>query len=127
MFYVCSIFAGDCQITVEITGVRTNNGNVFVSIYSNESEMKKDDPYALFVLPSQDIVLSQAVVLPQGEYVIAVYQDLNHNGELDTNFLGVPKEPIGMTNYNGGLRVSFDRLKVPVNNATSKITVNIRN
>ena len=36
--------------------------------------------------------------LPLGEYAIAVYQDINNNGELDTNFIGLPKEPYGFSN-----------------------------
>ena len=36
--------------------------------------------------------------LPIGEYAIAVYQDINNNGELDTNLVGFPNEPYGFSN-----------------------------
>lgn len=34
-----------------------------------------------------------------GSYAIAVFQDINMNGKLDKNFLGVPSEPYG---FSGG-------------------------
>jgi uncharacterized protein (DUF2141 family) len=35
--------------------------------------------------------------VPVGTYAIEVYQDLNSNGKMDTNFLGIPKEPYGFS------------------------------
>jgi len=34
--------------------------------------------------------------VPWGPVAISVYQDLNRNGILDTGFLGIPKEPVGV-------------------------------
>lgn len=36
--------------------------------------------------------------LSEGRYAIKLFLDLNGNGEVDTNFLGVPKEPFGFSN-----------------------------
>jgi len=36
--------------------------------------------------------------LPEGQYALAIYHDENGNDELDTNWLGIPKEPIGFSN-----------------------------
>ncbi len=30
--------------------------------------------------------------IPNGDYTIAVFHDINNNGKLDKNFLGIPKE-----------------------------------
>lgn len=35
--------------------------------------------------------------IPAGEYAAAVFQDVDNNGELRTNFLGLPREPIGFS------------------------------
>jgi len=37
--------------------------------------------------------------IPPGTYAIACYHDENDNGKLDTNFLGIPKEGTGASNY----------------------------
>ena len=35
--------------------------------------------------------------LPEGEYAISLFHDENENKELDTNFIGIPKEAFGST------------------------------
>jgi len=55
-------------------------------------------------------------VLPNGEYVISMFQDKNGNGKLDTYFFGIPKEPIGITNYfKKGIPGGFNKLKIQIN------------
>jgi uncharacterized protein (DUF2141 family) len=36
--------------------------------------------------------------LPPGEYAAVAFQDVNGNGKLDKNLLGMPKEPYGFSN-----------------------------
>ena len=36
--------------------------------------------------------------LPPGDYAIAAFQDVNENGVLDKNALGIPTEPYGFSN-----------------------------
>lgn len=40
--------------------------------------------------------------LPEGVYAIKLFLDLNGNGEMDTNFLGIPKKPFGFSNNAKG-------------------------
>lgn len=35
--------------------------------------------------------------IPAGEYAAAVFHDLDNNGKLRTNFVGLPREPIGFS------------------------------
>ena len=36
--------------------------------------------------------------IPAGEYGIAIFQDIDRNNDLKTNFIGFPIEPIGFSN-----------------------------
>lgn len=36
--------------------------------------------------------------VPYGSYAISLYQDENGDGELERNFLGIPREPVGVSN-----------------------------
>ena len=36
--------------------------------------------------------------LPPGTYAVSVYEDLNGNRKLDRNMLGIPREPVGVSN-----------------------------
>lgn len=36
--------------------------------------------------------------LPYGDYAVSVYHDENLNGDMDSGFMGIPKEPYGFSN-----------------------------
>ena len=61
---------------------------------------------------------------PYAEYmggsIIKLFLDLNGNGEMDTNFLGIPKEPFGFSNNAKGKLgpPSFDAAAFQVREAT---------
>lgn len=40
--------------------------------------------------------------LPPGNYAVSVYEDLNGNHKLDHNLLGIPREPVGVSNNPAG-------------------------
>ena len=44
------------------------------------------------------------ISLPEGVYAAQVMHDLNGNGELDANFLGMPREPWAFSNNAVGRR-----------------------
>jgi len=44
-----------------------------------------------------DLVLSE-LSLPAGNYAFSVFYDVNNNDKLDTNFIGIPKEPVAISN-----------------------------
>lgn len=57
--------------------------------------------------------------IPAGEYAIQVYQDTNNNRRLDFGLFGIPREPVGISNWNGrGIPGNFDRHKVSINSGT---------
>jgi uncharacterized protein (DUF2141 family) len=54
--------------------------------------------------------------IPVGTYAVEVYQDLNSNGKMDWNVLGLPKEPYGFSrDARPGLsKPDFSRVKFDV-------------
>lgn len=48
-------------------------------------------------IPSGAQQMTIKVRLPPGTYAISVYEDLNGNHKLDHNFLGIPREPVGVS------------------------------
>jgi uncharacterized protein (DUF2141 family) len=127
LFSEGNIFANNFPITIEIHGVALYGGKIAVAIFSNENDFKKKIPFESFWTESTNITIMYDVDLPEGDYVITVYQDINNNGRLDS-FLFRPREPVGMTNYDGkGIPGGFHKLKVQVNNATKKIVISLVN
>jgi uncharacterized protein (DUF2141 family) len=126
VFCTASVFAGNIRINIEITGVNVNGGSVHVGVFTNERDHRRDIPFVTFILESTDVILTYELELPEGECLVWGFQDTNNNGKLDTGFFGIPKEPIALTNYAGkGIPGGFRKHKVPVNNSTVKISVNL--
>ena len=71
--------------------------------------------------PEIDTVIFE-INLPDGEYLVMLVHDINNNGKLDTSFIGMPKEPVGLNNYDGkGIPGKFKKHKFSVNENTEII------
>jgi len=114
------------SVTVEINNVIKNGGTVHVTVFLNENAYKKRNPdYTFKVAPSSETVKTE-ISIPFGNCLIFVYQDTNGNGKFDTNIIGIPKEPVGITNWNGkGHPGSFDKYKVSITKAAQTISINL--
>ena len=119
-------FADNISASLEINNVAVNRGLVYVAVYSNENDYKNERAYFSFIMESTAATLTYSLELPEGEYVVSAFQDTNNNGKLDETVFWIPTEPVGKTNYNlRGAPGNFNRLKVPVNNNSTAITVNM--
>ena len=119
-------FADNIRTSLEINNVAVGRGLVYVAVYSNENDYKNKRAYFSFIMESTAATLTYSLELPEGEYVASAFQDTNNNGKLGITIFGIPTEPVGKTNYNlRGAPGNFNRLKVPVNDNSTTITVNM--
>jgi len=126
LWVVQNSFADNIQAAIEINGVVINDGLVYVAVYSNENDYKNEAAFVSFVLQPNNTILTYSLELPEGEYVVSAFQDRNNNGRLDETIFWIPTEPVGKTNYNlRGVPGNFNRLKVPVNNNSTRLIVNM--
>jgi uncharacterized protein (DUF2141 family) len=125
--FLCSGIAfAQNSLTLEISGVKKQGGKLYISFFNSEKSFDKRKTYYSMVTDATSETLRIPVCLSAGGYVISMFQDSNGNGRLDSNFLGIPKEPFGFSNYNGkSAPGSFDKLKVMVNDKTKKVTVHL--
>ena len=116
----------DNNIRIEIHNVTINGGKVYVGIYFNEMAYRNQSQNMIVEIEPINSIISINLNLPDGEYVLDAYQDTNNNGILDFGIFNIPKEPIGITNYNGGIPGNFNRHKVLINNRTEFVRINLR-
>ena len=66
--------------------------------------------------------------IPDGEYAIGVIHDENGNGKMDTNFLGMPKEGVGVSNNAKGHfgSPSYEDSKFRLNRKSLIMTITIK-
>lgn len=123
--FLCSGIAfAQNSLTLEIAGVKKQGGKIYISFFNCEKSFDERKAYLSMVANPIAETVFAPIVLPSGEYVISMYQDNNGNGELDTNILGIPKEPFGFSNYNGkSAPGNFKKHKVIVNETTKRMSV----
>lgn len=86
-------------LTIKLTGVVSSEGYMSIGLYtSDEDFLKPDKTYkGIFIQSIEGITKAVFENLPNDTYAIAVFHDENANAELDTNFFGIPKEPLGFS------------------------------
>ena len=88
------------QLTVQVEGARSAKGNFLVAVFKEKEGFPREHDKALL---RQTIKAEQASVqvvfegLEAGRYAISVFHDENGNREADRNFLGFPKEGVGLS------------------------------
>ena len=79
-------------IHLEVQNIKPSQGSIKVAIFGSEEEFLEDDKaiqaHSIATINSDKLTISLED-LPFGTYAIAIYQDLNDNGKLDTNLFGI--------------------------------------
>ena len=119
----------DTDVTVEIHGIDKHEGSIVVRLYDSKKSWLKDAAHETSM--ELDAAVASDVVeipmsVPAGEYAVHVYHDLDANGKMKTNFIGIPKEPTGVSRDAKGkmgppkfkdavLTVGTDAMTIPIN------------
>lgn len=90
------------DLLVELEGLTQASGSVYISVYNSEDDWLGENRVATRQLVIADARVDDLVKttfnLTPGEYAISLYYDRNNNGKMDTNFIGIPKEPVAVSN-----------------------------
>jgi uncharacterized protein (DUF2141 family) len=116
---------GQGTLQIKITNIRKNRGKIVVEIYDSKTGWLKT-PFKKLSLPAIGHVQTASFDIPYGKYAIAIYQDLNGNGESDMNLLGIPKEPIGLGNNHRPLgKPGFESCLTEFNANSKPLEINL--
>ena len=98
-------FAQYNTLTVNITGISQLKGDIYVYLYTSEKgfpiEISKANKFLKDKVTKKSLSVSFKDVA-SGTYAISVYHDIDGNGKINQNFLGIPKEPVGVSNNTEG-------------------------
>lgn len=106
VFWTSSLL-GTCQlntvssISLSIENLQSGQGDLHIAIYDEEEKFTKSkEPYLLKIhkVAATGRLQLQLDSIPHGRYALAIYHDVNSNGDLDKNIFGIPKEPYGFSN-----------------------------
>lgn len=96
---------GAGSLSIRINGLHSAEGQVLIVVYRGEEGFPKDPAQAFkkVAVPISDGRASFALKdVPVGDYAVVVVHDENNNNDLDTSWIGIPKEGIGTSNNAKG-------------------------
>lgn len=82
-----------CALTVEVSGLDSDDGQLMIAIYDNEATWLKKPYLGKIALIENGSASVTFEMVPYGVYAISSYHDENSNGDLDLGLFGIPKEP----------------------------------
>jgi uncharacterized protein (DUF2141 family) len=86
------------SLSVKVANIEEIKHAIEVCLYST-AEKYMSDAVSCEFLPVKSKNLSYTFDnLSNGTYAIVIFHDLNGNGDLDTNWMKIPKEPYGFSN-----------------------------
>ena len=97
-------FAQRNQIKVNITGIKADKGGVIkVGLYTKDGfpSIGKEN-IGKDVKVNNDTTSLYFYHVTDGAYALAVFQDTNNDGKLNTNLFGAPTEPYGFSQNKYG-------------------------
>ncbi len=127
------VFANTNAQTVQmrIEGIRNSKGNIQLGIFTNQEQFRKEEPVIEKVFSKRNMRAGVLVVrfeLEHGNYGIAVLDDENKDGDMNYNFIGVPREGFGFSNFvsSGMTKPRYSDFSFDVKPGLNKVEVKMR-
>jgi uncharacterized protein (DUF2141 family) len=101
------------KLVVKVKNIKQSEGTVRVALFNSEDTFLDKAFQGKSVKANGSEVSIEFADLPAGEYALSVFHDANDNGELDKNFMGIPREGFGFGNNAMGTfgPPSFEKAK----------------
>ncbi|MFO8055069.1 MAG: DUF2141 domain-containing protein [Bacteroidales bacterium] len=99
-----SLYLNAQVLTVEVTGLRNNKGEIRLAFFSVSEAFDNDDPDFEKVLSKTKYCDKGNITIsfddiPAGKYGIALLDDVNKDTKMNYNFFGIPREGFGFSDY----------------------------
>ena len=91
------------DLKIIVKNVKGDNGMVLLALYNSADQFMKEEIMTLQVKPTDGEAVAEFKAVAFGVYAISVMHDTNGNKELDSNFMGIPKEGFGFSNDAMGM------------------------
>ncbi|MEL6190509.1 MAG: DUF2141 domain-containing protein [Bacteroidota bacterium] len=118
-------------LTVNLTQIKSKyEGPITFLLFSQEEGFPNEPGKALkqgIIQSYEDRATYIFEDIPFGRYAVSVFLDENRNGEIDTNLIGFPKEPVGASKMSGLGKPSFKKCSFQISSASQSIDLTFIN
>jgi uncharacterized protein (DUF2141 family) len=112
-------------VDVEVHNVRPQQGNLMLAAYGDAETFSKKPMAAIRVPAGDAITRLQLCGLSGTAIALTMFQDLDNNGKMNSNALGMPSEPWGSSGTPGVFGPSWDSGKVPLDGKAIVVKLSI--
>lgn len=126
LFFIgTSSISSNETILLEVTNLKSNKGQIIVAIFEDNQTFQDEVPKYDKRFSKKTVKDGRMLIrfkLPPGVYGFTLIDDENHNEELDYNFIGLPKEGFGFSDYyhSGMVKPHFDKFKFTLKEGEEK-------
>jgi uncharacterized protein (DUF2141 family) len=95
------------SLTITVSGIRNTTGGLIACVFRDRQGFPTCQKSRTAIIQRSRITGATMTVrfsnLAPGSYVASVQHDEDGDGKLKTNFIGIPKEGVGISNNPGGI------------------------
>lgn len=99
---ISSYEVGPEEAVIQISEIRSAKGNIIIQVYRDETGYEHQQPYKQFTFSKTNIKAGAMMIkfpIDAGKYGLTLLDDENSNGKMDKNFIGMPKEGFGFSDF----------------------------
>ncbi|HAD13852.1 MAG TPA: hypothetical protein DCF33_15605 [Saprospirales bacterium] len=89
------------ELSLELNNIQESKGSIYIAVYNKSDDfLNYDRIFVRKVVPVSQSGSMQVSLgaLAQGSYAVSCYHDVNGNGKLDSDWMGIPSEPYCFSN-----------------------------
>ena len=131
LFTLFASYAQAQETQIKVTDIRSAKGEIILNVFKDNASYDKQQPYKQLVFDKKALAngtLAIHCALEPGTYGITLIDDENGDGKLNKNFVGMPKEGFGFSNFfmTKMKKPSFDDFKVDLKTAATPVGIKVK-
>ena len=130
LLFASTIAFAQTSLTVNIEAVESDEGSIIIALFTSGDGFPADKDKAfrrVRVKASKGPMSHTLTDIPHGSYALSITHDKNDNDEVDRNWIGMPKEPVGASNQKSMGKPSFKRSALTLDSPTQSIDIHFMN
>lgn len=94
---------GPYELVVKVHGIQIQEGSLMIALFDSEENFLGKRLGGGSKPVNGDSLMFTFKGLSEGVYAVSIFQDINDNKKLDSNFMGIPNEPYAFSNNAKGM------------------------
>ncbi|WP_422080856.1 DUF2141 domain-containing protein [Ulvibacterium sp.] len=114
------------DIIINLTEIESTEGEIVFMLFAEEEGFPRESSKAFKKGVITDFNTSASYTfkdIPYGVYAVSVFQDKDKDGEIKSNFIGMPKEPVGASNMTKMGKPSFKKCSFQHDGGTKQLNM----